>query len=165
MSSKSMKPVVGLVLAILLFAVLLNSSYFFLAILNLSLGKWFAFNACSLAIIVYLICYMLFRIKSWLFLLAIPLLPLFGDWAGTGTPTMGLFVMPWNQANIFAQVTHLIITLNVLWILWVFLKERQFGALGKGLLVGIIVFVPVIACIQSYTQIHMDEFMKVLQGL
>lgn len=159
MSSKSMKPFVGLVLAILLFAVLLNSSYFFLAILNLSLGKWLAFNACSLAIIVYLICYMLFRIQSWLFLLAIPLLPLY--YYGT----MGLFVMPWNQANIFAQVTHVVITLNVIWILWVLLKERQFGALGKGLLVGIIVFVPVIACIQSYTQLHMDEFMKVLQGL
>jgi hypothetical protein len=91
--------------------------------------------------------------------LAIPLLPLY--YYGT----MGLFVMSWNQANIFAQITHVVITLNVLWILWVLLKERQFEALGKGLLVGIIVFVPVIACIQSYTQLHMDEFMKVLQGL
>ncbi|MBN2521032.1 MAG: hypothetical protein JXB17_11035 [Bacteroidales bacterium] len=159
MSSKSMTPVVGLVLAILSLGVLLNSSYFFLAIIKLSVGKWLAFNACSLAIIVYLICYVFFRVKSWFFLLAIPLLPLY--YYGT----MGLFVMPWNQANIFAQITHLVITLNVFWILWVLLKERQFDALGKGLLVGIIVFVPVIACIQSYTQLHMDEFMKVLQGL
>lgn len=31
-------------------------------------------------------------------------------------------------------------------------------------LIGALVFVPVFACIQSYTQAHLNEFMQVLQG-
>ncbi len=147
------------VLALLLFATMLNSSYFFMGILKLSSGEWLAFNACSLAILIFLICYLLFCISKREELLAISVLPLY--YYGT----MGLFVIPWNAANSFAQVTHVIITLNVLWILYVYLKDRKFESLGKGLIVGIIIFVPVFAAIQSYTQLHMNEFMKALQKL
>lgn len=149
----------GLVLAILLLGSLLNSGYFFLGMLNLSVGKWLAFNACSLAIMVYLICYVLFRVIKRDDLLAVPLLPLY--YYGT----MGLFVMPWNAANAFAQVTHVLITLNVLWILFRFLKGCKFESLGRGLFAGMIVFVPVFAYIQSFTQVHMNEFLKILQGI
>ena len=45
------------------------------------------------------------------------------------------------------------------------LREYEFESIGKGLLIGIIIFVPIFAYIQSFTQLHMDEFMKVLQGL
>lgn len=147
------------VLALLLLATLINSGYFFMTILKLSPGNWLAFNACSVAILTYLICYLLFCISKRDELLAISLLPLY--YYGT----MGLFVIPWNAANGFAQVTHVIITLNVLWILYVFLKDRKFESLGKGLIAGMIIFVPVFAAIQSYTQLHMNEFMKALQKL
>jgi hypothetical protein len=126
---------------------------------NLSLGEWLSFNACSVAIIAYLISFALYRIRKEEFLLAIPLLPLY--YYGT----MGLFVMPWNSINIFAHVTHLIITINVLWILYVLLKEKRLESIGKGLLIGIFVFVPVFAYIHSFNQVHMVEIMKALQNI
>ena len=136
---------------------LLNSSYFFLYMMKLSIGKWLSFNACSLVIIVYLICFVSFQITRKDYLLAISLLPLY--YYGT----MGLFLMPWDKVNTFSQITHVIITMNVLWLLWRFLKERKFESLGKGTLIGILVFVPVFAAIQSYTQSHINEFLQLLE--
>lgn len=159
MNLKNKKQAIGIVLSFLMLLTLLNSSYFFLAMLKLSIGKWLAFNACSLAIIVYLLCFAFYIITKKEYLLAIPLLPLY--YYGT----MGLFVMPWNAANTFAQITHIIITVNVLWLLYVLLKEHKLESLGKGLLIGILVFVPIFAYIQSYTQLHMNEFMQALQRM
>ena len=76
---------------------------------------------------------------------------------------MGLFVISWDVANMFAQITHIVITLNVIWILFVLLKEFKFESLGKGLLIGVIVFVPLFAIIQNYSQLHMTEFLQLLQ--
>lgn len=151
--------IAGYVLSGLMALMLLNSSYFFLMILKLSLARWLAFNACSIAIIVYLICFILFLKTKRTTLLAIPLLPLY--YYGT----MGLFTMSWNEVNIFAQITHIVITANILWVLYLILKGQEFESLGKGCLAGILVFVPVFALIQSYTNAHMDEFMKVLQSM
>lgn len=159
MSSENKNQSISIVLAVLMLLALLNSSYFFLGILKLSISKWLAFNACSLAGIVYLICFVIFRITRKSYLLAIPLLPLY--YYGT----MGLFIMPMNESNIFAHVSHVIITLNILWVLYGFLKEREFESLGKGLLIGIVVFVPVFAYIQTFVQSHLNEFMQALQKM
>jgi len=77
--------------------------------------------------------------------------------------TMGLFVVPWNERNMVAQITHIIITLNVIWILYTLLKEFKFEPFGKGLLIGVIVFVPFFAAIQNYSQMHYTEFLQLLQ--
>lgn len=158
MNLKDKNQITGFILSLLMLITLLNSSYFFLFMMKLSIGKWLAFNACSFAIMVYLICFVIFQITRKDYLLAIPLLPLY--YYGT----MGLFLMPWNKANTFSQITHVIITMNVLWILWRFLKWRKFESLGQGTLIGILIFVPVFAGIQSYSQLHMNEFMQLLQN-
>lgn len=157
MSLKIKNQFIGYVLAVFILLTLLNSAYFFMLVVKLNLGEWLAFNACSLSIIVYLICFAGFQATKKASFLAIALVPLY--YYGT----MGLFVVPWNAANIFAQITHIIITLNVIWILFVLLRESNYEALGKGLLAGVFVFVPVFALIQSYSQIHMAEFMQTLQ--
>lgn len=135
---------------------LLNSGYFFLAIVKLSLVEWLAFNACSLAIIIYLICFAAYRLTKKDFLPVIPLLPLY--YYGT----MGLFLMPFTATNLFAHATHIIITITFGWTLFGMLKNRQFEALGIGLLIGLLAFVPVFAAIQWFTQLHMEEFLKAL---
>lgn len=157
MSLKNKNQMTGHLLAILMLMTLLNSGWFFLFIVKLGFFRWMAFNACSLSIIVYLLCFTCFQITKKDFFLAIALVPLY--YYGT----MGLFVIPWNVINMFAQITHIIITLNVSWILFVMLKESKYESLGKGLLIGVFVFVPVFAVVQSYTQIHMAEFMQMLQ--
>lgn len=159
MNSENKNQSIYTVLAVLILLALLNSGYFFLGMLKLSISKWLAFNACSLAAVVYLVCFIAFRITKKEYLLAIPLLPLY--YYGT----MGLFIMPWNGSNLFAQITHIIITINILWVIYGFLKERKFESLGKGLLIGIAVFVPVFAYIQTYVQLHINEFMQALQKM
>jgi hypothetical protein len=144
-------------LTVLMLMALLNSSYFFLVILKLGLGSWLAFNACSIAIIMYLICFVLFRITKIDYVTAIPLLPLY--YYGT----MGLFTMPWNAANMFAQITHIIITITFLWTLFDFVRKRKFDSLGKGILIGMIIFVPLFTYIQYFTKLHMQEFMQILK--
>lgn len=147
------------ILAVLILLTILNSSYFFLGMLKLNLGEWLAFNACSLAGIVYLICLALYKKTKKYYQLAIPLLPLY--YYGT----MGLFIMPWDATNMFAQISHIIITINAFWVLYIFLKEKEFEALGKGLLIGIAIFVPVFAYIQTYVQSHMEAFTQALQKM
>ncbi|MBN2280658.1 MAG: hypothetical protein JXQ65_08760 [Candidatus Marinimicrobia bacterium] len=149
----------GLIIAILMLLALLNNSYFFMGILKLNMPKWLAFNACSLSIIIYLLCFFIYQITKMEYFLAIPLLPLY--YYGT----MGLFIMPWNASNIPAHITHFLITVNVLWIIYTQLKDHNFASLGKGLLIGMIIFVPIFAIIQSYTQLHKKEFMTLLQNL
>lgn len=150
---------IGYILAVLMFLAFLNSAYFFITIAKFRLVEWLAFNACSVSIIVHLVCFTCFRITKKDFFLAIALVPLY--YYGT----MGLFLMPWDVANIFSQITHIIITINVIWILFVLLKEFKFESLGKGLLIGVILFVPLFAIIQSYSQLHMVEFMQLLQKI
>lgn len=138
---------------------LLNSAYFFLSIVQLQLCEWLAFNACSVSIIAYLVCFVSFQLTKKAFFLAIALVPLY--YYGS----MGLFLIPWDTANVFSQITHVIITLNVIWILFVLLKESQYESLGKGLLIGVLVFVPIFAVIQNYSQAHAAEITQMLQKI
>ncbi|HAQ64554.1 MAG TPA: hypothetical protein DCR43_01650 [Bacteroidales bacterium] len=157
MSLKIKNQFIGYVLAVFMLLALLNSAYFFLSVVKLTISEWLAFNACSLAIIAYLVCFTCFQITQKHFFLAIALVPLY--YYGT----MGLFVIPWNAANLFPQITHIVITLNVIWILYVLLKDSSYESTGKGLLVGVLVFVPVFAVVQNYSQLHLAEFMQMLQ--
>ncbi|SCM58751.1 putative protein {ECO:0000313/EMBL:EGD34952,1} [Petrimonas mucosa] len=144
-------------LAILMLLSLLNSAYFFLATAKFGLMQWLAFNACSLSIIAYLACFICFQITRKDLVLAIALLPQY--YYGT----MGLFVVSWDAANLVPQITHIIITLNVIWIIFLLLKGSKYESLGKGLLIGVLLFVPLFAIIQNYSQAHMAEFMELLQ--
>jgi len=156
---KHKNQIIAYLLSSLMLLALLNSAYFFLSIVKLGVGEWLAFNACSPSIMAYLFCFACFQITKKDFFLAIPLVPLY--YYGT----MGLFITPWNADNLFAQITHIIITINVIWTLYVLLKESNYESLGKGLLIGLLVFVPVFAVIQTYSQIHTAEFMQMLQKL
>lgn len=159
MNSINKNNVVSYSLAFLLLGALINSGYFFTVMLKLSIGQWLAFNACSIAIIVYIVCFLLFQLLKKDYLMVVPLLPLY--YYGT----MGLFIMPWNSTNMFAQITHILISINVLWVLYILLKGQKFESIGKGSLIGIFIFVPLFAYIQSYTQLHMNEFIKALQSV
>ena len=159
MSLLNKKDTISSVIAALLFLAMLNSAFFFISALGFGIGQWLAFNACSLAIIAHVACFALYLRTKDMFWMAIPLLPMY--YYGT----MGLFLMEWNANNAFAQITHVLITINVIWILYIFIKEGEYSALGRGLLAGMIVFVPIFAVIQTYSQAHMNEFIQALQKL
>ncbi|MDD4591625.1 MAG: hypothetical protein PHG06_14535 [Parabacteroides sp.] len=159
MNSKNKNQIIGIFLAILMLIALLNSSYFFLVVLRLSIGQWLAFNACSLAIIIYLISFVVSLVKKNSIWLSIALLPMY--YYGT----MGLFIMPWNGVNLFAHITHLIITGNIIWAIFCIYKEHKYAESGKYLLFSMIIFVPVFTLIQTYNQTHLNKFMQILQSM
>lgn len=156
MSQRIKNHIIGYILAVLMTLALVNSAYFFLIIVKLKIVEWLVFNACSLAIIAYLVCFTCFLLTRKEFFLAVAIVPLY--YYGT----MGLFVLPWNEANIFSQITHIIITLNVIWVLNLILKEPGFESSGKGLLVGIVVFIPVFALVQHYSQLHLANILQMI---
>lgn len=159
MSKINKNHLAGLVLTVLMVLSLLNSGFFFLGILKLSIGKWLAFNACSLATIIYLVCYISYRITQKVYLIAIPILPLY--YYGT----MGLFILPWNETNIFAHISHILITLTLIWLLYGLIKNKKYEQLGIGLFIAVLVCVPIFAIIQVFTQSHINEFIQLLENM
>lgn len=159
MSLKIKDQTIEQILSALMLLTLLNSAYFFLSIVKLPIAYWLAFNACSLAIIVYLICFVMYKVTGKYTFMAIALVPLY--YYGT----MGLFVVSWNQANLFAHITHVIITLNVIRILYCLLRKSGYESIGIGMLAGVLLFVPIFAVVQSYSQANMNEIIALLQQI
>ena len=148
--------ITGIVLAALLLITIVNSTYYFLGIAGVSVNQWLVFNACapsSIAYIIGLAVCLFTRDRMWLAVAVVPIF-FFG--------TMGMFVFPWNGYNMMAQVSHILMTFNIAWALYVLLKYRDYKALGLGLLVSIIVFMPFITYTQVYCREHADEVMRVL---
>jgi hypothetical protein len=149
--------VVAVILAVLLFIVSLNSTIFFLLKLKVSLGQWLAFNACSPTSFIYLACFLIYlwgKRPGFLVFTALPIYYL---------GTMSMFVLPWSGNYLIAHIGHIIMTLNLVWACYVVLKNKEYKALGIGLLAGMIIYVPYIAYVITYNQVHAAELAKLFQ--
>lgn len=146
--------IIGVILAGLLFLITLSSTFFFLGKLKISLVQWVAFNSCSPTSFLYLFLFLVFLVKKNASYLMITFLPIY--FLGT----MSMFVLPWNEANMIAHVGHIIMTFNLMWVLYVIFKHKEYKALGIGLLISILLFVPYIAYVLSYNQEHAEEMLN-----
>ncbi|MDL2222695.1 hypothetical protein LJB98_01180 [Bacteroidales bacterium OttesenSCG-928-M11] len=146
--------IIGVILAGLLFLITLSSTFFFLGKLKISLVQWVAFNSCSPTSFLYLLLFLVFLVKKNASYLMITFLPIY--FLGT----MSMFVLPWNEANMIAHVGHIIMTLNLIWVLYVIFKHKEYKALGIGLLISMLLFVPYIAYVLSYNQAHAEEMLN-----
>ena len=149
--------ITGIVLAILLLLVTINSTYFFLGIRKVKFIEWLVFNACAPSSISFLVCFVLFLITRNRVFLPVAILPMF--FFGT----MGLFIFPWNGMNIIAQVSHIFMTLCIIWSLWVTLESKDYRSLAIGLMVSILIFVPFISFDQMYARTHPEDLFRILQ--
>jgi hypothetical protein len=153
--SKSLK-IMGMSLAVLLLLATLNSMNFFFGFLKVTFNEWLVFNACAPSSITYLAGFLIFLItknKTGLVVAALPII-FFG--------TMGLFIFPWSGMNIIAQISHLLMTLNIAWAFWIVLKFKDYKAMAIGLLISIILFVPYISYQQYYCRIHPEDLQRIL---
>ncbi len=75
-----------------------------------------------------------------------------------------MFFMPWDSSMFIAQIGHIIMTLNISWVLYVVIKHKEYKALAIGLLAGMLIFVPIIAHVQTYNQKHATELSDALKG-
>lgn len=149
--------IISIILAVMLLLTVINSTWFFLGIAKVSFIQWTVFNACAPSSIVYLTGLLLFYLRSdrkWLAIAVVPMM-FFG--------TMGLFVFPWNSGtDLLVQFSHIIMTLNIAWGLYIILKNNDTRALAYGLLISVFAFIPFIAFTQSYCRVHAEEVMKYL---
>lgn len=149
--------ITSMILASILLLTIANSTWYFLGIAKVSVIQWLVFNACAPSGIVYLLgltAYFRTSNKMYLTVTVAPMM-FFG--------TMGLFVFPWNNTNdLLVQFSHIIMTLNIAWGLWTTLKDKDYKALGNGLLISVLAGIPFIAFTQQYCRIHAEEVMRIL---
>lgn len=157
MNLSKTEKITGIILAVALALLTLAGSGYFFFTLRVNLVQWLAYNACSPSSIVYLYCFVAFLARQQPALLAVALLPMY--YFGT----MGLFTFTWSGANVFAQMSHITMTLNLIWAIYVFRKTIDYKTYAQWLIFGILVFVPYIAFVMYYCRTHADELTTLLQ--
>ena len=153
--------ITGIVLAMLLLLLTLSGSGYFFFTLKVNFIQWLAYNACSPSSLVYLVGFIVGFIvflynknTTWLALAFLPMY-YFG--------TMGLFTFTWSGANIFAQLSHITMTLNLLWAGYILYRIGDYKGFAQGLLYSIVLFVPYIAFVMYYCRTHAEEISNLLQ--
>lgn len=149
--------ITGVALAIVLLLLTLSGSGYFFFTLKVTFVQWLAYNACSPSSLLYLGCLIVFWVTKKTFWLPLALLPMY--YFGT----MGLFTFTWSSANIFAQMSHITMTLNLIWAGYVLYHIGDYKAFAQGLLWSIVLFVPYIAFVMYYCRTHAEEISQLLE--
>ena len=149
--------ITGIALAIVLLLLTLSGSGYFFSTLKVSFVQWLAYNACSPSSLLYLGCLIVFWVTKKTIWLPLAFLPMY--YFGT----MGLFTFTWSGANIFAQMSHITMTLNLIWAGYVLYRIGDYKAFAQGLLWSIVLFVPYIAFVMYYCRTHAEEISQLLE--
>ena len=149
--------ITGIALAIVLLLLTLSGSGYFFFTLKVNFVQWLAYNACSPSSLVYLSCLIVFWVTKKTVWLPLAFLPMY--YFGT----MGLFTFTWSGANIFAQMSHITMTLNLIWAGYVLYRIGDYKAFAQGLLWSIVLFVPYIAFVMYYCRTHAEEISQLLE--
>ena len=147
----------GIALAIVLLLLTLSGSGYFFFTLKVNFVQWLAYNACSPSSLVYLGCLIVFWVTKKTVWLPLAFLPMY--YFGT----MGLFTFTWSGANIFAQMSHITMTLNLIWAGYVLYRIGDYKAFARGLVWSIVLFVPYIAFVMYYCRTHAEEISQLLE--
>lgn len=149
--------IIGIALAIVLLLLTLSGSGYFFFTLKVTFVQWLAYNACSPSSLLYLGCLIVFWVTKKTVWLPLAFLPMY--YFGT----MGLFTFTWSGANIFAQMSHITMTLNLIWAGYVLYCIGDYKAFAQGLLWSIVLFVPYIAFVMYYCRTHAEEISQLLE--
>ena len=149
--------ITGIALAIVLLLLTLSGSGYFFSTLKVSFVQWLAYNACSPSSLLYLGCLIVFWVTKKTVWLPLAFLPMY--YFGT----MGLFTFTWSGANIFAQMSHITMTLNLIWAGYVLYRIGDYKAFAQGLLWSIVLFVPYIVFVMYYCRTHAEEISQLLE--
>lgn len=146
----------GIILAVLLLLVTANSMYYFFGVAKVSFVQWAVFNACAPSSLAFLLGFAIFLLTGNRIVLHAAILPMF-FFGG-----LGLYLFPWSGYNLIAQVSHVIMFLNVLYTVFITLKTNDYKPATLGLLLGIAVFSVFINYQQTYANTHPEEVQSVL---
>lgn len=141
------------ILRILLVLVTLQSTSFFLTQLKVSVKDWLVCNACASSNILLLIGTLL-SIDTLRYMAIYPMF-FFG--------VQGLFVFPWSGIyNLIPQFSHLIMTANIITLIWEIFNLQAYQTGFQALLLAIIFITPLIYQQQQYGYRHKERLEKVL---
>lgn len=122
----------GWIIVVLNLLAALNATYFFLGRLGVGVVAWLMMNSCTPSIALFAAGF-LARRRS-LMVAASALMFRYG--------TLGLFVFGWDGYNIIPQVGHILMTVAVAYVLYGVFRERAWGELTTGALLGLAILVP-----------------------
>ena len=157
MNLTKIEKITGIALAIVLLLLTLSGSGYFFFTLKVTFVQWLAYNACSPSSLLFLGCLIVFWVTKKTVWLPLAFLPMY--YFGT----MGLFTFTWSGANIFAQMSHITMTLNLIWAGYVLYRIGDYKAFAQGLLWSIVLFVPYIAFVMYYCRTHAEEISQILE--
>jgi hypothetical protein len=147
---------IGIAASVLLLLAIIQSTIFYFAILKVGFSDWIFFNACAPSSLTYLIGFVIYlavKNKTFMYLGVLPMF-FFG--------LSGLFVFSWSGMNIMTQIMHIIMLLNIIWLIILTFKEEQFKSATIGLLLSIFIFGIFIGFQQDYIRKHSEEFKHTL---
>ena len=77
----------------------------------------------------------------------------------------GFFIFDWSSRTMPAQISHSIMVLTALYIIYIMITRWQIGKLAIGIMLGVILFVPFRVCETYYLKAHPEikshfEFFK-----
>ena len=124
--------ITGVIFTSILFLITLSSTWFFLGEMKVTLAEWVVMNSCSPTSYLYIVCFVVFLITRKSVLLPITFLPIW--FLGS----MAMFYLPWNGEMMIAHVGHIIMTLNLIWVVWTMISHREYKSLATGLLISMV---------------------------
>ncbi len=124
--------IAGWALVILNLLMAINSANFFLRLLKANVADWLMMNTCVPSIGLFVIG----------FLFGSPVVMVAASVMMFRYGALGLFVFPWDGFNIIAQVSHISMTLAVIYVAVDVIRNRRWKSLSIGLLLGIVVLFP-----------------------
>ena len=142
---------IGWILVVLELMSVVNGIIFFLGIMKFSVVSWLAFNACTPTMLFFVAGFI--ARKDIVMAASVPLLLFFGG--------SGLFVFGWSGAMIFAQVSHILMVLSVIYLIVVAGSEHRIRKCALGFLAGILLFAATVPFQQIYVRTH-PEFVKMM---
>jgi hypothetical protein len=130
--AKFKRNMAGWTLVILNLLMAINSANFFLGILKTDIVGWLMMNTCAPSIALFVVG----------FLLGSPVVMVAAATMMFRYGALGLFVFPWDGFNIIAQVSHVSMTLAVMYVAVDVIRNRRWKSLSAGLLLGIVILFP-----------------------
>ena len=128
----------------------------FLYFLNYDFISWAMADVSSI-IQLFVVFALIFR-KRVLMSISIPFLLFYG--AG------GFFLFTWSSRTIPAQISHLMMVLTALYIIYFIIMQWEIGKLAIGIVLGIILFVPFRAYEIYYLKAHpeVESYFEIFKG-
>lgn len=130
----------GWAIAMLNILMIMQSTFYFLAVAKFPVEGWLFFNACAPSIMIYLAGFFTKRIS--IMAASLPFLSFFG--------IGGMFVFGWGGTSIYAQAGHICMALAIFYISAEIYFSKAYKNMGVGLAAGLVSFFIMLPIQQSY---------------